>query len=106
MPDFHSHLCLGQRHSASVNYRTDLFTAEAIARLCAQFEVTLHSVIASPDTAIADIEIYPKEDKEQRLHNELEQRKSQRSKLKATKRQLTAFPEKMLRKTNKSFHGK
>ena len=70
----------------SVNYRTDLFDASSIARLCERFVVLLQSIVAAPEALIKDLEIYTEEEKVQQVSKKVWRQEAGRSKLKVAKR--------------------
>ncbi len=76
-----------------VNYRTDLFHPATIARMMHHFEILLWDVVNSPDKLIEGIDMFSEEEKAQKSHAVMMEREAQSSKLKSTKRRLTALAE-------------
>ena len=77
--------------TGSVHYRTDLFAAEAVSRWCAQFEILLQSIVASPDAVLTELEMASEDERQQQLRTEIESREARRSKLKTAKRLLKSL---------------
>src|SRR6185312_5240720 len=58
-----------------VTYSTDLFEASTIATLLGRFEVLLHNLVTSPDTAVNLVDFYTEAEKAQREKEKRERRK-------------------------------
>jgi non-ribosomal peptide synthetase component F len=71
-----------------VNYRTDLFHADSIARLIRHFDVLLQSIVTAPNVPIAQLEMFAEEEKQQELSLKENRQKNRHNKLKDTRRRL------------------
>jgi amino acid adenylation domain-containing protein len=75
-----------------VNYRTDLFDPDSIARLCLHFETLLESIVTSPDIPIEMLEMLNKEEKKQKLYKEAKDQEMLLRELKIAKRHMITLP--------------
>jgi non-ribosomal peptide synthetase component F len=69
-----------------VNYRTDLFQPDSIARLVHHFKVLLQSIVTSPDVIIDMLEMVTEEEKQQKSVLESTSHEKRIKKLKSAKR--------------------
>ncbi|HEU5378724.1 MAG TPA: amino acid adenylation domain-containing protein, partial [Ktedonobacteraceae bacterium] len=75
-----------QTLTCTVNYRTDLFNADTIARLVSHFQNLLQSVISSPDISLVNLKMYSDEETSQHLSEKTSLRENERDSLKVARR--------------------
>ena len=58
-----------QGFGAHLEYNTDLFKRSTIERILNQFESLLHSIVTSPDTGVADLQLLDEAERSRLLHD-------------------------------------